>query len=344
MNSRKIYIQAAEQISCQKPLSEEWMDEPVIYSEPLVYAQEPAFREFIAPNELRRMGKVIKRALVTALKVLRDTRIEHPEAIITGTCFGCLDSTEKFLDNMIENEEQTLSPIGFMQSTHNTISSALSINTKTHSYNTTYSHGSISYELAMMDAWMQMQLGKIGNALVCANDEMFESYFQLLKKCELVGLEGMVPCGEVSMSMLLTATSHPDNLCELAGIRIMHRPTAETLQRTIGKMLEDAHITPSDISAIMTGKNGKKRYDQPYDELAEMLLPGVPRLHFKHIFGETHTASALGVYAAAHCLKRGVVPQSLYEMGSTGCDVLQSILVINHTESGDCSIVLLKSI
>ena len=342
MNSRKIYIQAAEQISCQKPLCEEWMDEPLTYSEPLVHAQEPAFREFIAPNELRRMGKVIKRALVTALKVLRDTQTEHPEAIITGTSFGCLDSSEKFLDTLIENQEQTLSPIGFMQSTHNTISSALSINTKTHSYNTTYSHGPISFDLTLVDAWMQLQLGKIANDLVCANDEMLEPYFELLKKSELVGLEGMVPCGEISMSMMLTANEPADALCELAGVRIMHRPTIETLQQAVGRMLEQAHMSPSDLSAIMNGTNGKPAYDQHYEEIARQLFPNVPRLHYKHLFGETHTASAFGVYAAAHCLKRQTVPQSLYDKGSDVCPSLQSILVVNHSESGDCSLVLLK--
>ena len=65
----KVYIQAAEQISIQNPLSEAWMEEPIVYHEPFVKAVNPAFREYIAPNEARRMGNIMKRALVTSLKV-----------------------------------------------------------------------------------------------------------------------------------------------------------------------------------------------------------------------------------------------------------------------------------
>ena len=44
MESRKVYIQAAEQISIQTPLSEEWMNAPISYEEPLVKAVNPSFR------------------------------------------------------------------------------------------------------------------------------------------------------------------------------------------------------------------------------------------------------------------------------------------------------------
>ena len=113
------------------------MEEPVVGSEPFVRAVNPTFRDFLPANEARRMGNLMKRALVTALKVLADTGIEHPDAIITGTSLGCMESTEKFLGALVENGEQTLSPTFFMQSTHNTVGSALGIHTKSHGYNTT---------------------------------------------------------------------------------------------------------------------------------------------------------------------------------------------------------------
>ena len=154
MNRRRIFIQAAEQISIQAPLSTQWMDDPVIFKEPFVKAQSPSFRDYIDAREVRRMSPIMKRALVTALSVIKETGISHPDAIITGTSIGSLDYTERFLDDLSENGEQALSPTYFMQSTHNTVSSALAIYTKTHGYNTTYSHGSISFDLTILDAWM----------------------------------------------------------------------------------------------------------------------------------------------------------------------------------------------
>ncbi len=344
MKRTNIYIQAAEQTSIQQPLSEEWMETPVMsFDTPLVKAVNPVFRDFLAPNDARRMGNLMKRALVTALKVLKDTGIAHPDAIITGTSIGSLDYTEKFLDAMVENGEETLSPTYFMQSTHNTVSSTLSIHTKTNGYNSTYSHGAISFDLAVLDAWMQMQLGKISTALVGGHDEMVESYYELLKKTGYVGQEGMVPCGEVSMSMMLNTDSSQDCLCELAGIRISHRPSMEQLKLQTAQLLQEAGLTLGDVSAVMTGVNGNVRNDACYHALTDILFAGMPMLRYKHLFGENYTVSALGLYAAAHCLKRGAVPVSLYDSRRTVlCNDPRAIMVVNVTESSDYSLILLK--
>lgn len=339
----KIYIQAAEQVSIQAPLSKQWMTEPIFYEEPLVKAQNPAFRDYMAANEARRMGGIMKRALVTTLKVLDETGIEHPDAIITGTSLGSLDYTEHFLDSMVENGEEALSPTWFMQSTHNTVGSALAIYTKTHGYNTTYSHGAISFDLTLQDAWMQMQLGKISTALVSGHDEMTDSYFSLLQKVGYVGVNGMVPCGEVAMSMMLNTSEGARSvaLCELAGIRISSSPSREKMQQQLDDMLAAAGMTMADISAMMTGVNGNPANDRLYRETVEALFPKTALLHYKHLFGENYTVSALGLYAAAHLLHKNQVPSFMYDTQSPQqCDTLENILLLNLTQ--DCSMILLK--
>lgn len=175
--NRRIYINAAKQISIQQPLSEEWMTSPITYNGGLVHVIEANYRNYLTPLEARRMAPIMKRALVTALEAIKLSGIEHLEAIITGTSIGCLEYTEKFLEAMVDNEERLLKPTFFMQSTHNTVGSMLGIYTKTNGYNATYSHGAISFELALQDAWIQMQLGKISNACVCGNEEMVDSYY-----------------------------------------------------------------------------------------------------------------------------------------------------------------------
>ncbi len=304
------------------------MTDPIIHSVPFVKAQNPSFRDYIAANEVRRMGNIMKRALVTTLKVLKDTGIEHPDAIISGTSIGSLDYTERFLDALSENGEEALSPTYFMQSTHNTVSSALAIYTKTHSYNTTYSHGAISFDLAVLDAWMQMQLGDISTALVGGYDEMVESYFELLRKTGYVGIPGMVPCGEVSMSMVLNTETSPADLCELAGIVICHKPSGKVFGRKLCSMLDAANLAIQDISAVMTGINGNPLNDAPYQRTLANYFPHQARLQYKHIFGENYTALALGVYAAAHLLHSS--------------DDMENLLVLNQTADGDVSLILLK--
>ena len=342
MKQKRIYIQAAEQISIQAPLSEQWMVEPVLYNDSsLVKAQNPSFRDYMAANETRRMGNIMKRALVTTLKLLGETGIEHPDAIITGTCLGSLDYTEHFLDSIVENDEQAVSPTYFMQSTHNTVGSALAIYTKTHGYNTTYSHSGTSFDLTLLDAWMQMQLGKISTALVGGHDEMTEQFFGLLQKVGFVGVEGMVPCGEVAMSMMLNTHDDVDHLCELAGLRISFRPSPEKLQQQLDDMLAEAGMTLADLSAVMTGVNGHPENDGLYHDTVQALFPGKPLLHYKHLFGENYAVSGLGLYACAQLLKKNEIPSFLY-VSDQRVEHLKSILLLNQTREGDVSMILLK--
>ena len=325
----KVYIQAAEQISIQTPLSEEWMEQPIVYHEPFVKAVNPAFREYIAPNEARRMGNIMKRAIVTSLKVLKETGINHPDAIITGTSIGSLNYTEKFLDDLVENGEESLSPTYFMQTTHNTVSSTISIFTATHSYNTTYSHGGISFELALKDAWMQLNLGQISNALVGGHDEMVESYYELLRKTGYVGVEGMVPCGECAMSMMLNKQVSPDNLCELAGVSIFRMKSVQNIRKQLEALVEKANIKVETIQMVMTGVNGNPENDRLYQPVLDELFPQAEHLQYKQLFGENYTVSALGLYAAAHLMKKQGMPVMLF---------------VNCTTNCDCALILLKGI
>ena len=325
----KVYIQAAEQISIQTPLSEEWMEQPIVYHEPFVKAVNPAFREYIAPNEARRMGNIMKRAIVTSLKVLKETGINHPDAIITGTSIGSLNYTEKFLDDLVENGEESLSPTYFTQTTHNTVSSTISIFTATHSYNTTYSHGGISFELALKDAWMQLNLGQISNALVGGHDEMVESYYELLRKTGYVGVEGMVPCGECAMSMMLNKQVSPDNLCELAGVSIFRMKSVQNIRKQLEALVEKANIKVETIQMVMTGVNGNPENDRLYQPVLDELFPQAEHLQYKQLFGENYTVSALGLYAAAHLMKKQGTPVMLF---------------VNCTTNGDCALILLKGI
>ena len=325
----KVYIQAAEQISIQTPLSEEWMEQPIVYHEPFVKAVNPAFREYIAPNEARRMGNIMKRAIVTSLKVLKETGINHPDAIITGTSIGSLNYTEKFLDDLVENGEESLSPTYFTQTTHNTVSSTISIFTATHSYNTTYSHGGISFELALKDAWMQLNLGQISNALVGGHDEMVESYYELLRKTGYVGVEGMVPCGECAMSMMLNKQVSPDNLCELAGVSIFRMKSVQNIRKQLEALAEKANIKVETIQMVMTGVNGNPENDRLYQPVLDELFPQAEHLQYKQLFGENYTVSALGLYAAAHLMKKQGMPVMLF---------------VNCTTNGDCALILLKGI
>jgi len=237
-----LQVLAASQISLQQPLSEQWMQEAVEYDVPFSRAIDPNFREFINPMEARRMGKLLKRALATAKSVIKTTGIEHPDAIITGTALGCLENTQLFLDQLIMEGEQLLKPTYFMNSTHNTICSLIGINTKSNGYNCTFSHRNISFESALLDAAMQMQLNEISNALVCAADEMTPSCFELLKLAESEKQKTQNRTqGEATVAMMLVKDV-PEGVTPLATIsyiNILHKPQISVLKAILEALNDD---------------------------------------------------------------------------------------------------------
>ena len=339
-----IYINSIKQISVQQPLSEEWFDNPIMYNEPYQRAIEADYKQFFTPNEARRLGKILKRALLVARQTMAESGISQPDAIITGTGLGCIENTEIFLDKLVREGEEFLNPTHFMQSTHNTISSLVAIDAKCHAYNTTYAHKGISFECALHDAFLQLQSGKINSALVGAHDEMTPAYFELLKKGGYLGKPNQTFAGETAVAMMLSTEKTENSLCEIEAVEKIYGRTVETWRA--------ASLQPATIDYIMVGTNGVEENDNIYFENCARLFPNVPLLHYKHIFGEGYTMPALGVYAAAVCLQRGEIPAPLVPVpleGNRACELsaanlggFKKILCYNHFENKNHTFVLLS--
>ena len=139
-------------------------------------------RKYVKPLEARRMGKIMKSSLLSSLEALQQAGIEVPDAIITGTAYGCLENSERLLEQIKEEGEGMLKPTYFMQSTHNTIGSNIAIKTHCHGYNVTYTQESHSLEWAIRDAELLLRSGKVKNVLVGCHDESTPLFNALLEK------------------------------------------------------------------------------------------------------------------------------------------------------------------
>ena len=276
LNTKKVYLLSAAQISAQEPLCEDWKDHPVELSEPLTRSREADYKQFIPPLEARRMGKILKRAIATARTAVDKAGIGTPEAIVTGTGLGCIENTEIFLDALCRQGEDQMMPTRFMSSTHNTMSSIVAINLQAHGYNATYAHNTVSFQSALLDALLQLRRGAVGNALVCAHDEMTPSYHALL--CKGGYLKGK-KAAECAVSMMLSTEKQANALCEIVDMRMLYRPTEEEKRRALEE-LNTEHCT------LNTG--------------------------YTDLFGTNYTTPALDLYAAANTLdgKSAVVEYS----------------------------------
>ncbi len=352
-----IFVLSAKQISMQQPLSEEWMDNPIMYDVPFTRSIDPSFKEYISPIEARRMGRILKRALATSKEALKTAGCDTVDAIMTGTGFGCIENTEFFLDALSNEGEQLLKPTYFMQSTHNTISSLVAIQTKNYNYNATYAHKGISFESALHDAWMQFRLGKIGSALVGCHDEMTETFYRIMKKGGVMGQDDE-RCGEVAVSVVLSRhceeRSNPDmsalrraqgpqSLCRLTGLKMLHQPTMNDLMDAVTTMLQSAERSLADVDYILTGISGNHENDKAYLAETKTLFGDKPLLKYKHLFGENFTASGLGFYVAAQCLKAGRVPSHLFVNANEASDKQPAcIMLFNRSDGKDFTLTLLE--
>lgn len=298
---KDIYVLSAKQISVQQPLCEDWMTQPVEYQTPFNRSIDPSYKDYISPIEARRMGKILKRAIATSKEAIKASGLESVDAIITGTGYGCIENTEFFLDALSKDGEQMLSPTYFMQSTHNTISSLVAIQTKNHGYNVTYAHKGISFDSALQDAVLQMRLGKINSALIGGHDELTETFYRILKKGGMMGQDDEM-CGEAAVSVVL-GTKNDDYLCKLVNFKMLHKPTLEKLKAVAKDFQADY---------IITGISGNHKSDEAYFAETKELFSNAKLLKYKHIFGESFTSSGIGIYVAVQCLKAGKIPAHLF--------------------------------
>ncbi len=328
-----IYVLSAKQISVQQPLCEDWMTQPVVYQQPFNRSIDPSFKDYISPIEARRMGKILKRAIATSKEAIKASGLDSVDAIITGTGYGCIENTEFFLEALSKDGEQMLSPTYFMQSTHNTISSLVAIQTKNHGYNVTYAHKGISFDSALQDAVLQMRLGKINSALIGGHDELTETFYRILKKGGMMGKDDEM-CGEAAVSVVLS-TKNDNYLCKLVNFNMLHKPTMEKLKAVAKDFQADY---------ILTGISGNNKSDKLYLTETKELFGDAKLLKYKHIFGESFTSSGIAVYVAAHCLKAGKIPAHLFVNQTEICGKKPSkILIFNHSDGNNYSLTLLKA-
>ena len=121
----------------------------------VLYAVEPAY-ENIPPGILRRMGRAVRFGVGAALPLLEDNK-NAVDGIIIGTSMGGMQDCVKFLNQVIEYNEGTLTPTNFVQSTPNAIAGQLGLLNKNKGYNITHVHRGFSFENAMVDAAMLLE-------------------------------------------------------------------------------------------------------------------------------------------------------------------------------------------
>lgn len=318
------YINGMGNISPQATYGDlDFLSSPTFYTDRLTCI-EPDYTAWIDQKLLRRMSRIIRMGMASALYALKEAQLQKPDAIITGTAFGCLEDTGMFLSKMISNEEQALNPTPFIQSTHNTIGSQVALLLQCLGYNQTYSQRAFSFENALLDGLMSVNDHQ--NVLVGGVDEMtaltheIMSRFSLYRKetassLDLYNLQskGIIQ-GEGAAYFVLSKHKSEHTYAEVKGVATFYKPEGiDQLQHKITQFLSQHSLTAKEIDLLLTGKNGDHETDQQYELVTERIFSETPTGVYKHLCGEYPTVNAFALWLSAKILKEKTVPATVLQ-------------------------------
>lgn len=197
--------------------------------------REPDYKLLIPNATLRRrMSRMVRMGVATGLQCIGETAVPV-DAILTATGLGCLADTEKFMNTILEHNEELLAPTAFIQSTFNTIGAQIALLTGNHSYNTTYVHRAFSLESALLDAALLLQEGEASSVLVGAVDEMTPALEAILGR---LGFWKKAKPGEGAAFFLLSGNPSPECMAELRDMELFSGSfTKEEIDKRMGAFL-----------------------------------------------------------------------------------------------------------
>src|SRR5690606_22806167 len=288
------------------------------YKQNIFPAIDPDYKKFIAPIALRRMSKAVKMGFTAAKMALNESGISVPDAIITGTGQGCKQDTEKFLEEMLEQQENLLSPTSFIQSTHNTVGGQIALNLKCNSYNVTYSQNSGSLESALIDAQLFFEETPGPLSMLSGGvDEISHTitgFLNLdghLKQEEISGTQlyeyntpGTIT-SEGAHFFLLSSEKIQGSYSRLLDVELFNADNSFQVHTRIEEMLKNNNLESKDIDLVISGNNENLRYDNFYEDLKDGFFKSTPQIFYKHLVGDYNTVSGFAIWLGSMILKSG---------------------------------------
>lgn len=348
-----VYINSASCISVQDTLNENILQNLTPKnSSNIIKAIEPNYKEFIPPAMIRRMSKTVKMSSVASHYALKEAGIEKPDAIIVGTGMGCSQDSEKFLKNVIDNQEEFLTPTFFIQSTHNTVAGQIALGLQCHAYNFTYVNTSSSLEFSLLDAQLQINDGEAENVLVGSTDEQTDRTMELYCLNNTIKKEADLPTdylnsttngviwGEGASFFVVGKNKTENSYAKLKNIQITNKVDLNEVQEFIQNFLTQNNLSSRDIDAVILGFSGDAESDTYYTK-AMGLFPSSSQLYYKHLSGEFNTASGFSTFMACHILKEQQIPEIMM-INSQKKENVKNVLLYNHLGGHDHSLVLLE--
>jgi 3-oxoacyl-(acyl-carrier-protein) synthase len=317
------------------------------------FALEPSYDGIISPGVLRRMGKAVRMGVAAGTYILR----QHPpvDGILIGTANGGLEDCIKFLNQIVDYDEGTLTPTSFVQSTPNAIAGQLAIAHQNTGYNITHAHGGHSFENALIDASLLFEQGDARSVLVGTLEEISSYNYNIDQLSGLFkqeptssttllssGTKGTVS-GEGATMFLLEPKQSVPHQARIRSLTTLSHVSPELVRNALSSFLSDCQLKPSDVDTVLLGYNGDRETDRCYDEIRDEFPEHTSLLSFKNACGEYPTASSFAVWVATKILAGAPIPPEL-KLSSTPDRQAERVLIYNQYQKQQHSLILLEAV
>lgn len=314
-------------------------------------AIEPAYGQLIPAGLLRRMGKAVRMGVGAGLPLIQKASVE---GIVLGTANGGLEDCLKFLNQIVDYSEGTLTPTNFVQSTPNAVAGNLALMSKTTGYNTTHVHKGLAFEAALLDAMLLLE-EKRGQTFLVGSIEEISDYnhnIDLLSGAFKTGhftSENLLTLdspgsanGEGAAMFIVGAERKPDAIGQIRDVFQSNNLEENELASILRAFLRRNHLNASDVDTVILGVSGDNRSDHWYYNLRKALFEESNCYTYKNMVGDYPTASAFATWMGLQLVGGKRVPAAcIYQQKNTRA--AKHILIYNHYKASQHGFILLSS-
>jgi hypothetical protein len=346
-----MYILDLYSISPQQTFDNSFFEEEVVsFVGNKYYVTEPNYAELIPRGLLRRMGKAVRIGIGAGMPLIEKQK--DLDGIIIGTATGGLDDSIKFLNQIVEYNEGTLTPTNFVQSTPNAIGGHLAMMSKNSGYNNTHMGIGTAFESTILDAFLLFEEGEASKLLIGNVEENSDHNYNIDKyaghfKTEKIASNKLIDsdtigsvCGE-SANMFIVSTKKENAICELADVHQFTYPLKNNIEERVVEFLAKNKMNIIDIDSLVLGFSGDNRSDFWYHDLMKS-FPTATIYSYKNLVGEHPTSVGFATWLGANILSGKNIPtEAIYKNNNR---TPQNILIYNNYLGTQHGFILLKNV
>ena len=315
-------------------------------------ALEPEYRGIIPLGLLRRMSKAVRMGIATSLPLINEDKLE---GIIIGSSNGSMDYSIRFLNQIIEYEEGTLTPTNFVQSTSNSIAGNIALLGKVTGYNNTHTNQGLSFEAALLDALLYFTDHPKSSLLVGGVEEIsvtnynIDSRRGLYKEHPVNSMELIssttpgTSYGEGAAMFSVSSEKKEQSIAQVIDIDMRIETEDNSIIGWINDFIQKNNTTVEEIDSVYLGINGDSNFDHFYHSVETTLFQDNSTYTFKNLCGEFANATSFATWLVVQNMNGNPLPESCIRKGNAP-SVSKNVLIYNHFEGNQHGLILLQNV